>query len=540
MGGGILRMEEDYRTALMNSPPPPHVLFFPLPFQGPVNCMLKLAEIFCLNGFRVTFLNTEYVHRRLVSYSDLGRRFERYPNLRFATVADGLPEDNPRTGDQLLVLLNSMEAVSKPVFKEIVNSGSRDDEFPLTCIIVDGAFFYAADIAQEIGIPLLFFDTISPCSLWTLLSLPNMIKAGDFPFPGILSLFYFIYFIWKSSSLFFPPLSQPKNNGYCCADDNLDASVKSVPGMEGVLRRRDLPSFYRAKHIDDPIIQAVLKEGPEIIRARGLIFNTFENLEGPILSQMATLGPEVYAIGPVHTQLKIRLQAADQQQPEILSNSIWKENRSCISWLDLQPPRSVLYFSIGSMAVMTREQLIEIWYGLVGSGVRFLWVRRAGSVTKLYEEDSEIPAELSEGTMERGCIVSWAPQEEVLGHPAVGGFLTHSGWNSTLESIVEGVPMICWPYYADQQVNSRYIGKVWKLGLDMKDTCDRAIVEMMVRDLMVLRNKEFLKRAEEMAVLAELSVCKGGSSYNNMNRLIQDIKFMSLEPRKKGAVQPFI
>lgn len=499
-------MEEDYRKVLVNSPPtpPPHVLFFPLPFQGPVNCMLKLAEIFCLNGFHVTFLNTEYVHRRLVSYTDVERRFQRYPTLRFATVSDGLSEDNPRTGDQLLVLLNSMETVSKPVFKEIVNSGSRDDESPLTCIIVDGAFFYAVDIAEEIGIPLLFFDTISPCSLWTLLSLPKMIEAGEFPFQ----------------------------------DDDLDGRVKSVPGMEGFLRRRDLPSFYRAKHLDDPIIQAVLKEGPQIIRARGLIFNTFENLEGPILSQMATLGPELYAIGPVHMQLKTRLAETAAQQPEILSNSIWKENRICISWLDLQPPRSVLYFSIGSMAVMTREQLIEIWYGLVGSGVRFLWVRRAGSVTKLYE-DSEIPEELSEGTRERGCIVSWAPQEEVLAHPAVGGFLTHSGWNSTLESIVEGVPMICWPYYADQQVNSRYIGKVWKLGLDMKDTCDRAMVEMMVKDLMLLRNKEFLQRAKEMGVLAELSVRKGGSSYQNMNRLIEDIKLMSMETRGNAAAQPF-
>lgn len=168
--------------------PTPHVLFFPLPFQGPVNCMLKLAELFCLNGFRVTFLNTDYIQRRLLSSSD---RSERYPNLRFVTVPDGLSEDNPRTGDRLLNLLDSMDSVSKPLFREIVNSCSQD-EIPLSCIIVDGAFFYAVDIAQDFGIPLLFFDTISPCALWALLSLPQLIQAGDFPFKG--NLFFFFLF----------------------------------------------------------------------------------------------------------------------------------------------------------------------------------------------------------------------------------------------------------------------------------------------------------------------------------------------------------
>ena len=177
---------------------------------------------------------------------------------------------------------------------------------------------------------------------------------------------------------------------------------------------------------------------------------------------------------------------------------------------------------------MGKKQLLEIWHGLANSGVRFLWVQRPGSITGLDEEnDAGIPLKLCRATTERGCIVSWAPQEEVLAHPAVGGFLTHSGWNSTLESIVEGVPMICCPYFADQQINSRYVGEVWKLGLDMKDTCDRDIVEMMVRDLMEERKDEFSKKVDHMARLAKASVSNGGSSYNALNRLIEDIKLMS-------------
>ena len=132
-----------------------------------------------------------------------------------------------------------------------------------------------------------------------------------------------------------------------------------------------------------------------------------------------------------------------------------------------------------------------------------------------------------EGTKERGYIVSWTPQEEVLAHQAIGGFLTHSGWNSTLESIVAGVPMICWPYFADQQVNSRFVSEVWKVGLDMKDVCDRVIIEKMVNDLMVERKEEFVRSTDEMVRLAKESVSEGGYSYCNLDRLIEDIRMMS-------------
>ncbi|XAR66221.1 7-deoxyloganetic acid glucosyltransferase [Bertholletia excelsa] len=124
-------------------------------------------------------------------------------------------------------------------------------------------------------------------------------------------------------------------------------------------------------------------------------------------------------------------------------------------------------------------------------------------------------------------MVGWAPQEKVLAHPAVGGFLTHSGWNSTLESIVAGVPMICWPYFADQQINSRFVEVEWKLGLDMKDSCDRVTVEKMIRDLMEVRASEFRRSANRMAEMARKAIGDGGSSSRNLDRLIKDIRLMS-------------
>uniref|UniRef100_A0A5B7A2E3 Glycosyltransferase n=1 Tax=Davidia involucrata TaxID=16924 RepID=A0A5B7A2E3_DAVIN len=482
---------------------PPHVLIFPLPLQGPVNSMLKLAELLCLADLHVTFLVTDYIHGRLLRYTNIQSHFSRYTGFLLQTISDGLPADHSRSGGQLMELFGSLKTTTKPLFRELLTSGdlSSDKRRPVTCIIADGILSFTLDVGKEIGIPVIYSRTISACCLWVFFSIPKLIEAGELPFKGT----------------------------------DLDALVTSVPGMEDFLRRRDLPSFCRTGDLTDPNIQLYESERRDTTQASGLILNTFEDLEGPILSRIRTLCPNLYNIGPLHAHLKTRLAAAGKSPPPLSpssssfsSNSLWEEDRSCIKWLDSQPPKSVIYISFGSLAVMTKEQLMEFWHGFVNSGKRFLWVVRPDSVAG-EDWQSQIPAELSEGTEERGYIVGWAPQEEVLAHPAVGGFLTHSGWNSTLESVFEGVPMICWPYFIDQQVNSRFVGEVWKLGLDMKDSCDRAIVEKMVKDVMEVRRDEFIRSADQMAKVARRSIGEGGSSYSHLNRLIEDIRLMSNE-----------
>ncbi|KAJ8747351.1 hypothetical protein K2173_012931 [Erythroxylum novogranatense] len=419
----------------------PHVLIFPLPAQGHVNSMLKLAELLCLSGLFVTFVNSEHNHERLVRFTDLQVRFSKYQGFQFKTVPDGLPVEHQRTGD--------------------------------------GTSEFVLESAIEIGIPVIHFRTVSACSYWSYFCIPDMIKAGELP----------------------------------------------IKGMETFLRCRDLPSFCRADDTSDLYLQQMTNCTRQTLRARGLILNTFEDLEGPILSQIRRRVSNVYSIGPLHEHLRKKL-IEQKHQTHQSSNSLWEVDRSCMSWLDKQPSKSVLYVSFGSIAVTTKEQFLEFWHGLVDSKKRFLWVMRADSVAKIDGEAEDYPPELVEGTKERGFIVEWTPQEEVLAHEAVGGFFTHSGWNSTLESIVAGVPMICWPYFADQQINSRFVGEVWKLGLDMKDVCDRKVVEKMVNDLMEDNREEFVRSAAKMAELARNSVSKGGSSNHNLNCLIEDIRLM--------------
>ncbi|KAK9282879.1 hypothetical protein L1049_011104 [Liquidambar formosana] len=475
---------------------PAHVLIFPFPVQGHVNSMLKLAELLSLSGLHVTFLNSDYNHRRLLDYTNIQARFTRYPDFRFETISDGLPADHPRSGGRVMELFDSLEAITKPHFREMLTSGrlSSDTRTPVTCVIADGVLSFAIDIANEIGIMSIVFRTISACCLWTELCFPQLIEAGEVPFKG---------------------------------KEDMDQLVTSVAGMEGFLRRRDLPGFCRVDDVSDQGFDVVMTETQKTSRADALILNTFEELEGPILSHIRSRCPILYTLGPLHAHLKTRLVAettsSSSPSPTQSSSSLWKEDRSCMTWLDARPSKSVIYVSFGSITVFTRDQFMEFWYGLVNSKKSFLWVIRPDSVAGK-DEESDIPAELSKGTKERGYMVDWAPQEEVLVHPAIGGFLTHSGWNSTLESIVAGVPMICWPYFSDQQVNSRFVSEVWKLGLDMKDTCDRGTVEKMVNDLMEVRQDEFNRSADMMAKLARKCVSEGGSSYLNLDRLIDDIR----------------
>ncbi|KAH7840637.1 hypothetical protein Vadar_019541 [Vaccinium darrowii] len=153
----------------------------------------------------------------------------------------------------------------------------------------------------------------------------------------------------------------------------------------------------------------------------------------------------------------------------------------------------------------------------------FLWVVRPGLV-----HDSEwleaLPSGYAEKIGNRGCIIKWAPQQEVLAHFAVGGFWTHNGWNSTLESICEGVPMICSPCFEDQLVNAKYVSDVWEIGLRFKKEVERGEIERGIKRVMVEREGEEM-RERILCLKEKVDVClkEGGSSYQHLEDLISYI-----------------
>lgn len=301
--------------------------------------------------------------------------------------------------------------------------------------------------------------------------------------------------------------------------------MKSVPGMEGFLRRRDLSHVFRGNNMLLRNFNLCMKEVESIPSADGLILNSFEALDGAVLSHIRSRIQNLYTIGPLQLHLRARL-ASQTTSTHLgnLSNSFLEEDRKCIRWLDEQPPKSVLYVSFGSQNQLTMEEFKEYWHGIRNSGERFVWVIRPDSIKgQEMDQDGFLMGLHNTTTQGKGLILSWVPQEEVLSHPATAAFLTHSGWNSTLESIIAGVPMICWPQYVDQLVTSRYVGEVWKIGLDMKDTCERSIIEKMVKDVMGRKNQELSQSVQMMSTLAKESVSREGSSYSGLDRLVEDI-----------------
>ncbi|XP_059636366.1 7-deoxyloganetic acid glucosyltransferase-like [Cornus florida] len=478
--------------------PRPHVVILPFPAQGHIKPMLMLAKLLCHANFNVTFVNTDHNHNHIINSINQTTFNSHFPTLRFEAIPDGLPPEHPRSGLHILDLFYSIESASKAKFKDLIVSLGQENGVPYcsppTCVISDGIMSFAIDVAEELHIPVITFRTYNASCTWVYFHIEKLIQEGHIPFKG---------------------------------DVDMDGAIDSVPGFEGVLRRRDLPGICRLKEVDDPHLQFFIRQTSTTKRASALILNTFEELESPIISRFLSIFPKVYPIGPLHALFESRIKLNHCPPSDSSSNgSLTQQDMTCLTWLKSQAAKSVIYVSFGSVAMLTHGQLMEFWHGLVNSEKPFLWVMRKGL---LLGEDTvgEIPTELVVGTKERGYIVGWAPQEEVLAHRSVGGFLTHSGWNSTLESILAGVPMICWPQLADQTVNSRCVSEVWRIGLDMKDTCDRSTVEKMVRDLMEGK-REITESTADFARKARDSINEGGSSYCNLEKLIEDLQSINL------------
>jgi len=294
--------------------------------------------------------------------------------------------------------------------------------------------------------------------------------------------------------------------------------LSSIPGLENLLRDCDLPSYFKPKP-GNSFLDFFMKETLTMTRASALILNTFDHLEAPIITKLTTVFPRVYSIGPLHTHVKNQV----TKNPS-LSYNVAKEDKNCITWLDHQRAKSVIYVSFGTVVKLSGEQLLEFWHGLVNSLKPFLWVVRKDLMNG--EGDffhKNVAKELELGTKERGLLVPWAPQEEVLGHPAVGGFLTHCGWNSTLECIAEGVPMLCFPLLVDQTINSRCVSEQWRIGVGVDGTCNRFIIEKMVKDVLENRIEGLRNSVDEIAKQARDSVKETGSSSHNIESMIKDI-----------------
>ncbi|KAL3509549.1 hypothetical protein ACH5RR_028950 [Cinchona calisaya] len=267
-------------------------------------------------------------------------------------------------------------------------------------------------------------------------------------------------------------------------------------------------------------------------RAKGIMVNTFSDLESYALHSFSldsSYGksrlPPIYPVGPILNRSLIQIQSA-------------KDPSEMMNWLDCQPENSVVFLCFGSIGSFDVDQVQEIANGLERSGWRFIWVLRQppakkGGFASDYESHKLIlPVGFLDRTASIGKVVGWVPQLAVLSHAAVGGFVSHCGWNSTLESIFCGVPIGTWPLHAEQQLNAFQLVKELKMAVEISLDYNEAKenqavvraeqVEKGIRELMDSEN-EVRKRVLEFSEKSRLAMKEGGSSYLAVESIIQSV-----------------
>ncbi|KAF8731420.1 hypothetical protein HU200_016482 [Digitaria exilis] len=384
---------------------------------------------------------------------------------------------------RLSLLFHSMSTAGSEAYRAVLRRDTSSSS-PVTCVIADGTMPFAITVAEDVGVPAMAFRPESACGFLAYLSMPKLLELGELPSPS-------------------------------------DEPVRGVAGMDaGLLRRRDLPRVAPSDPDPVAVLRAVAATAARCVESRALILNTSTPMEAAAVAYIAAqVRGEVFAVGPLHAT------PAAAAEREVAGAGA--EGGGCTAWLDGHADRSVL-----DDGVTYGARRAPPWLGRRRMVLDDDDDDGGGEVVDVLRLAEKAVANAGE---ERAMVTEWAAHRDVhgvLGHRAVGCFVTHAGWNSVLELAVKGVPAVCWPYFADQQTVSRFVGAVWGNGLDMKDAvCDRDVVARMVREAM--ESVEIREKAEAMARRLRMDVEKGGSSAKDLDRLVGFIT----EPSSSAAAQ---
>ncbi|GAB4848206.1 hypothetical protein Ancab_002873 [Ancistrocladus abbreviatus] len=396
----------------------------------------------------------------------------------------------------------------KPIIKRVVQEQVVSSRYASTCsespgqlagFVVDLLCTEMIDVANELNVPSYVFFT-----------------SGA----GFLNL-----------TFHFQTLTD--DHGVEVSDELKDPDTElDVPGFRNRVPASVLPSIFLEKEG----FTGVLNYTRRYRETKGIILNTFMELEPhAIQSLLNDAGiPPIYPVGPI-----VNL----NPQTEDTNDGLCSARDSIMRWLDDQPPSSVVFLCFGSMGSFTEEQVREVAKGLERSGHLFLWsLRRPPPSDEKYgppQDYDDLEGVLPEGFLDRtdkiGKIIGWAPQVAVLSHPAIGGFISHCGWNSMLESLWFGVPIAAWPMYAEQQLNAfhmiREMGLAVEIRMDYRwevlkrasnATVEADVIEKGVRKIMDLES-EVRSKVKEMSEICRKTMEKGGSSYDWLGRFIESV-----------------
>ncbi|XP_074348549.1 UDP-glycosyltransferase 83A1-like [Apium graveolens] len=445
----------------------PHVLAIPYPVQGHVIPLMELSLQLVKHGFKVTLVNSEFIHKRVLSALSEEDNVGELINL--VSIPDGMEAWEDRS--DLGKLSEDIFRVMPGELEKLVNDIKRTDDNEITCIIADENMGWALAVAERMKIKSVAFWPASAALLGLIFSIPNLIQDGVLDSDGT---------ILRSEAI---------------------TLTSKMPAMK--------PNQFSWASLGDSntekIIFNLLGETNRTIKlADRIICNTSYELEPAALEFF----PKILPIGPL---------LADHR---LSSGNFWPADASCLTWLNQQPDQSVIYVAFGSFTIFDQKQFEELALGLEVTKRPFLWVVRPDTM----DEKSEVFLKLVMARIgKRGIIVGWTPQQAVLNHPSVGCFLSHCGWNSTMEGVSNGVPFLCWPYFADQFLNQTYICDVWKIGLGLVKNETGIITrgEITSKVEKLFNDKAFKERALIHQEMVIAGTGYNGCSNKNMSNLIE-------------------
>ncbi|GAU22192.1 hypothetical protein TSUD_252200 [Trifolium subterraneum] len=464
------------------------VVFIPFPAPSHLVSTLEFAKLLINHDdrLRITILLMKFPHTpdtdvytKTLPISD---------SLNFINLPEcSLPPDTKPNS-----AMHALIEAQKPNVKQAV-SDLTSEEGQLAAFVVDMFCTNMIDIAKEFSVPMLVFFTSGVASLGMNLHLHTLRENVDL-------------------------------------NQLLQLTEFSIPGFANSVPSYSLPGSVLSKEWEFFFMSYCRG----LKNADGIIVNSFEELESYSVQsfyshpELAGL-PIIYPVGPILNP-----------EPKIKGTV---DSDDIIKWLDDQPPSSVVFLCFGSLGSFDEDQVKEIAHAIENSGARFMWALRKPKPKGVMAAPTDYPLSelvsvLPEGFLDRtngiGRVIGWAPQTQILAHPATGGFVSHCGWNSTLESVYFGVPIATWPLSAEQQTNAFQLVHELKIGVEVAldyrvefnggpnylVTADK--IEKGIRSVLD-KDGEVRKNVKDMSEKSRKTLLEGGSSYIYLGRLIDYI-----------------
>ncbi|CAL5043327.1 unnamed protein product [Urochloa decumbens] len=448
----------------------PHVLLVCYPGQGNINPMLRFAKRIAAKGLLVTCSASSIVRDKLAAASGVSAGGAGVPvgrgRVRFDFLDDHLDDG---TELDLHGYLRQLETGGRVALAALLRRHAEAGR-PVACVVGNPFLPWVTDVAADTGVPAAVM-WVQSCAVFS------------------------IYFHFAHGLAVFP------------REDGGDARL-TLPGLPA-MSFADVPSFLIPSHPYKVFGDMIQDQFRNMGKASWVFVNSFAELERDVFAALPAVTPrppQLIPVGPLF---------GGQDDGEAVRGDLIKAADGCVAWLDAQTPRSVVYASLGSVVTLSAEAVAEMAHGLASAGRPFLWVVRPDTQPML-------PEGFVLGG--RGMVVPWSPQDRVLAHPTVACFLTHCGWNSTLETVAAGVPVVAFPQWGDQCTDAKFLVDELGIGVHLRAPLRREAVREAVDAVTAGPEANAMRaNARSWSGAARGAVAPGGSSDRHVQAFVDEV-----------------